>query len=238
MQSDSGIVLSTVRFSDTKIIAKIYSKKQGILSLMIHSNAGRKKSIKSALLIPLTEINFDLKVQQNASIHSPKEIQLKRFWDNAYQHPIKNCQLIFLNEVLIKTLKEEHPNEDIYDFLVDTFLLLNYSEFNADLHLVFMLEFAKFLGFYPDLSTINQGNYFDLLNGVFLDIPPPHPNYCDKESTECFKFFLSHLHGVPNTKILKNEQRKLVLEILTLFYSLHIPGLNEFKSIRVLEQLF
>jgi hypothetical protein len=38
-------------------------------------------------------------------------------------------------------------------------------------------------------------------------------------------------------KILSSTERKQLLNLFKLFYFLHVPGLNELKSIAVLEQL-
>ena len=237
MQAIRGIVLNTFRFAEKKVIAKIYSKNVGLLSLLLHSGKSKKSAYKPAFFFPLSEIDFQIIVSTNKTLHHPIEINLVNSFSDAFSHPLKNSQLIFLNELLLKCLKEEHSNDELYDFILDFLGLISSQTFNPDLHFLFMLEFSAFLGFYPHLETSKEGNYFDLLEGVFVEKPTPHPYYCDKESTEVLRRFLINSDKIKSQKILTSSERKLLLNVFKIFYFLHVPELSELKSIAVLEQL-
>jgi DNA repair protein RecO (recombination protein O) len=237
MQSVRGIVLNTFRFAEKKIIAKVYSKNLGLLSLLLHFASTKNSSYKPAFFLPFTEIDFQIQLSSNKTLHHPSEINLVQSFSEAFSHPLKNSQLIFLNEVLIKCLKEEHANNDLYDFVIAFLDQISTQNFNPDLHLLFLLEFTSYLGFYPHLENTNTGIYFDLLEGVFVNNPTPHPNYCDRESTETFKNFILNYDKLKTGKILSSTERKQLLNLFKLFYFLHVPGLHELKSIAVLEQL-
>jgi DNA repair protein RecO (recombination protein O) len=237
MQAVRGIVLNTFRFAEKKIIAKIYSKNLGLLSIILHSGNSKKSNYKSAFFIPFTEIDFQIQHSSVKTLHHPGEINLVQTFSEAFSHPLKNSQLIFLNELLLKCLKEEHANDELYDFIIEFLNLIATENFNPDIHLYFLLQFSSFMGFYPHLEDSKSGVYFDLLEGVFVDKPTSHPNYCDKESTEILRKFLLNVHKIKTQKILTSNERKQILNVFKLFYYLHVPGLSEFKSIEILEQL-
>ena len=237
MQTIRGIVLNTFRFAEKKIIAKIYSRNLGLVSILLHSGNSKKSTYKSALFFPFSEIDFQIQISSNKSLHHPSEINLVQSFYDAFSHPLKNSQLIFLNELLLKCLKEEHANEELYDFIIDFLVLISMQNFNPDLHLLFLLEFTTYLGFHPHLKNAAAGSYFDLLEGVFVEKPTPHPYYCDKESTEILRKFIVNSNKIKSQKILVSSERKQLLNVFKLFYFLHVAGLNELKSIAVLEQL-
>jgi recombinational DNA repair protein (RecF pathway) len=76
MQSVRGIVLNTFRFAEKKIIAKVYSKNLGLLSLLLHSKSTKNSTYKPAFFLPFTEIDFQIQLSSNKTLHHPNEINL------------------------------------------------------------------------------------------------------------------------------------------------------------------
>ena len=82
---------------------------------------------------------------------------------------VKSTILIFLSEVLHHSIREEEKNELLFDFLESALIWLDNHDEIANFHLILLLEVTKFLGFYPDDSTIDF-SFFDIVDGNFTPL--------------------------------------------------------------------
>jgi len=151
----------------------------------------------------------------------------------------KSCVAIFLGEVLTAVLKEESPNEELFNFVEESIIFYENSRKGyANFHLGFLAGLSSFLGFEPGQRNDNGDIFFDMKNGCFVSLPPVHGYYSNPEiSSIMADLFLSSYDNVNNIP-LSGTQRNEVLEDLLKYFYLHLPGLNRIKSLDVLKEVF
>ena len=151
----------------------------------------------------------------------------------------KSCVAIFLGEVLTSVLKEESPNEELFNYIEEFIIYFNScKEGFANSHIAFLAGLSSFLGFEPAVRENAEDNYFDMTNGQFVKMPPVHGNYANEEISRILAdFFMSSydkIRDISLTGVMRNE----VLDTLVKYYSLHLPGLRKIKSLEVLKDVF
>jgi DNA repair protein RecO (recombination protein O) len=97
-----------------------------------------------------------------------------------------------------------------------------------------MLEMSKFLGFYPDDTEIDF-KFFDIKEGIF--IPFQGTSCLSEHETHLFKRLLQ-LKFDSNQKVFAGIERQILLKILLSYYTIHLDGFKNPKSLEVLKEVF
>ncbi len=233
--SDKAIVLQSIKHGDKKFILKLYSKHNGLLS--VATSIGKKESakIKSSSILPLTLLDVEMVIKQNKEIHLLTEASCYYVYDSIHDSLSKLSIAQFLNELLIKSIKEQGSNSYLFNFIETCMKFLNDStEEFINLHIYFLMELTKYLGFEPQDNFNQQNLFFDCREGRFSTMSLSYPLGLDKEQSLFFAEFLK----INSLKVkLTNQQRQSLLEILLAYYRLHIPGFNEIRSLEVLKEV-
>ena len=221
-----GIVLRTVDYSDTSLIAKIYTEQFGIQSYLIKGAKRKRASIKANLFQPLALLELEVYKKEKQQLQSLKEVGAEIHFTSIPNNPVKASILFFLNEVLLKCLQEEEENAELFSFLHETIQTLDSVEKNfSNLHLIFLIRFSRFLGFYPQGNYSDVNSVFDLREGMFVNREPMHPDFLTKENSQLMsKFIFSNYYSM-DTFMLTGKERKNLLDILLCFYELHLSNM-------------
>lgn len=233
--SDKAIVLQNIRHGDKKFILKLYSKQNGIITTIVAVGNSSKSKIKSSTILPLTLVDIEFIIRQNKDIYLLTEMTCYKVLPHISTSFSKLSIAQFLNEILIKSLKEQSGNEHLYDFIESCLLLLNDLETNySNLHLFFLAELTKYLGFEPQNNYSAKTPYFDARSGNFSSISLIAPFGLNANDSKTFSEFLKM-----NVMLisLSNSQRQMILNALLDYYKLHLPEFNEVKSIDVLREI-
>ncbi len=236
-QSTQGIILQHTKYRDKKSILKIYTLQHGLQSYAVNVGHSKTSKIRAAHIAPLNQIEFIEHTRKNREIQLITEIRLQYIYQNLFADLARNCLASFINEVLIKCLKEHQPGEELYFFVAIKLKSLDTTEKSvSNFHLFFLLELADHMGFYPNNNYTDKNCLFDLEGGVFTDKVPMHMYYADSETS----FHLSQLIKSAEEKkefTCTGQIRSELLNLLLLFYKLHVPGFGEVKSLPVLKEL-
>lgn len=233
--STEGIVFHNVKYADKKVISKIYTKDFGLLSLNINVGNSQKSKIKPAIIQPLSQLEIVLSLKENKEVQQLIEAKCTYVYQQLPTHFIKSSIALFINEVLYKCLKEQVKNEDLYHLIVKTYQWLDLSEAHYnDLHVYFLFELTKHLGFYPSNNYNTLEKYFDTREGKFHAVSQSFPlSFDDKQSqlfSQLFQFKLQE------QRVFSKPERQSLLDCLMAYYQMQVPGLHEFKSHKVLQE--
>lgn len=236
MITTNGIVLSTIRYSDSSVIAKIYTEQSGLGSFMVRTGSGKKALIKLALLQPLSLVELTYKDDQRKGIHSPRSLERSASLSSIPFDTIKTCIALFMAEIIARSIHEEEQNERLFQFLKQAILLLDGSTDScSNFHLKFMVEFSSHLGFYP--QGFKGENYFDLYEGEFTNSAPIHAHYTESLATTK----LAELIALPMAEYhllqIGSDLRRTLLQKLIDYFRLHLDGMKELRSHKVLEEV-
>jgi DNA repair protein RecO (recombination protein O) len=236
LHTTRGIVLHNIRYADQKIISKIYTREFGLISASINVGNTPKAKIKAGVIQPLTQIEFVLSLKENRDIQQLSDIKCLFVYTGLQSNFNKLCIAQFLNEVLYKCLKEQSPNEDLFNLICDTYQWLDHStEGYIDAHIYFLFELTKHLGFYPVNNRSAELCYFDTLEGKFSVSTKSFPLGFDHWQSVLFSTLFSH--SVSNQIKITRTERVALLDCLLHYYKMQIPGLTEFRSYGVLQEM-
>lgn len=236
LHTTQGIVLHNIKYADKKIISKIYTKDFGLISANINVGSGPKAKIKSGVIQPLTQIEFVLSLKENKDIQQLSEVKCLFVYTDLQSNFSKLCIAQFLNEVLYKTLKEQTPNDDLFDLICHTYQWLDQAdEGYLDTHIYFLFELTKHLGFYPTNNRDKHLAYFDTLEGKFQASIKSFPLGFDFWQSELFSNLFSH--SLSNQKKINRSERLALLDCLLHYYKMQIPGLMDMKSYQVMQEM-
>ncbi len=234
-----GIVLHYIKYAETSIITTIYTQHAGRQKYIV--NGVRKHHSKNRLSMfrPLTQLNMEVYHKEKNNIQRIKELQFGEIYQSIYFNTIKNTVSFFLSEILYHVLKEEEPNHELYEFLSNAFILFDLDDkIYVNFHIFFLVKLTKYIGFLPLTHKDGKNIYFDMKEGRFREHTPRHPFYLDKkQSSTLYHILYNNFESLKKVKLNNSERRELLNRIIE-YYNLHIEGLSEIRSFKVLTEIF
>jgi len=233
----NAIVLSKLKYRDNDLIVKCYTKQKGIVSYLVRGALkSQKGSSKAVYFQPLSLVLIEEQFNANRSLQGIKEIKLEYLYKSLHTEVLKTSIVMFLSEVLSTVLNEEEQNERLYDYIENTLKWLDYKTEFSNFHLLFLLNLTKYLGFYPDDQN-SASEYFNLSNGLFESKKDEFYSITGENLT-----VLKQLLGIDfdsvNTIKLNSKQRQSFLNMLLLYFELHLGDFRKPKSLTIFNQVF
>lgn len=234
----AGIVLHTIKYSDTSTIVTTYTRDFGPVSYLVHGANKKKSNFRAALFQPFSLLEMDVYHAPGKDLQRIKEIQAAYPFCSIPYNPVKNAMALFLCEVLYRTLKQSEPDEGLFSFLEESLVRLDKCEKGTpNFHLVFLVKLSRLLGFGPNEDE-EPTQYFDLMNGVFVPARPLHTHYLQPELSADFVALLRADYDTMQAIPLTRQKRFSLLESLMDYYRLHVPEFHGVQSLAVLQTLF
>ena len=235
--STKAIVLSKFKYRENDLIVKCYTQNDGVVSYLLRGVLkNRKGHVKAAYFQPLSQLHLETDVKNNRSLQFIKEVRVAYVYSSLHTQVQKGAVAMFLSEVLTESLKEEEPNDTVFQFLQASLQWLDAHEYFSNFHLLFLLKLTKHLGFYPDIEGMECGA-FNLVSGRF-EMESNELHIISGESLAILKrLLLVKFDDLPNIK-LNSEQRKGFLEMMLQYYQLQLGHFKRPKSLDVFIQVF
>lgn len=232
-----AIVISLVKYNEADLIVKCFTEGFGVKSYLLRGVLKSKKGLlKPALFQPFSILEITVVHRPKAELHSIKEAKITQPLIQIQTQIDKLSIVLFLSEVVKQCVKEEEENRALYEFLEYAIIWLENQTVVADFHLLFLVKLTHYLGFYPDVSTRHKP-FFNSAEGVFEDRETNIYSVAVDEDSPIKKFLTADFDSLKTSKITK-AQRQSSLELLILYYQLHIQGFKVPKSLSVLKELF
>ncbi len=233
-----GIVLKTTLYSESSVIVQIFTEKFGIQSYLINGVKKPKAKVRMNMLQPLHLVEMVVYNKANTGIQRISELRPSPVFRSIPYDLIKSTIVMFLNEVLYKSIRQQNTDENLFDFIFNAICWFDESEeATVSFHLAFLLKLSRFLGFAPNMESKSDQNYFDLQEGEFKSRPPVHPYYLDKTDAATFiSLFSTPFERISEIKM-SNAGRRIILDKILIFYTLHTASFGEIKSHQILEDV-
>lgn len=221
-----GIALSYIKYSETSIIARIFTELFGRQSYLIPGVRANKSKHSIALFQPLMPLDMVVYYKKQANIQRVAEVRCHVPISNILENMSKAATATFLTELLTKVLHEEAQNESLFRFFLRAVITLNELEAGPALfHLYFMLQLCCYLGFgVKDAQEIDE-------QLVRLGL---HQRFSPEEMALLNALLANDLNPKPLPS--KQVRRKLTASVVK-FYQLHIDSLDTLKSLKVLQEI-
>lgn len=233
-----GIVLKTINHRETSVICQIFTERFGLQSYIINGVKRSKTKIHINILQPLHLLDMVVYHKATGGIQRVSEARQIPVFQSIPYNDKKRSLVIFLNEVLSKCLKQQSPDEPLFEYIYHALIWLDQTSItSSNYHLYFLLRLSKFMGFYPSLSKEHLP-YFDLKEGVFCDSTPYHQLYLDEKRTQQWLAILSSSFQDLHNLRIPVEDRRALLNNLMDYYALHIDNFGNVQSHYILEEVF
>lgn len=232
-----AIIIHSLRYREADLIVKAYTQSSGLKSYLVRGVLKSKKGkLRASMFQPLTLLDLEANHKDKGTLESIREAKVNPAYQTLTANIYKSSIAMFLAEVLNQAIQEEEQNAALFQFLENSFLWLDKNEKYANFHLLFMVKLSSFLGFYPHQYDPDLP-YFNLLDGEYqLD---DTNKYCiQNENSELLKQFLPINYEEVSTIKLNQSKRKNFLEMLILYFELHLHGFKKPRSLDILHQLF
>lgn len=221
-----GLVLSYIRFKDTSIIVKIFTRELGLKSYIVNGVRSSTAKSKMAMYQPMTLLDLVVYFKESSAINRINEVKLLHAYQRVPFDFKRSGIAMFMAEVLSKSIYEDYQNESLFDFLHESLLLLDSNQVQLQhFPIAFLMESSKYLGFAPETSEA----FFEELN-------------LDWASIRDFQIEAAYLANMLEQAFDFEEQvpgmaRRNLLDMLLSFYSKHLEQEKEWKSIKILRQI-
>ena len=235
-----GIVIKTIKYGETSLIATLYTELFGIQSYIVSGvrTSTRKGPGKANLFQPAAILDLVVYHNELKNLQRIKEMK----WATLYQHiffdVLKNAVALFMVELLQKCLKQPEPNPDLFYFIEDSFLHLDASEgrIQANFPLFFILHLAGFFGFRIQDIYTEKKTFLDLQEGRFVAEHPEHHQVLEGTHSYITAQLLRVQQPAELQELaLNQETRRTLLQAYQLFYALHVPEFGEMRTLAVLQ---
>ncbi|QDH78792.1 DNA repair protein RecO [Echinicola soli] len=226
IKKTQGIVIHYIKFRESSIIVKIFTRDLGLKSYIVNGVRSARSKSKMALYQPLSLLDLVVYDKENASINRISEVKLAYPFQRIPFDFYRSGVAMFVGEILSKSIYENYQNEYLFDFIYQSVTFLDSEPISLSTYpLSFLLETSGFLGFAPD----SAGEFFEQV----------HPDVNDGSfALEEKKFFTQLLKNPfdPSIKIPPSVRKSLLDDLLT-FYKLHLDTFFEVRSLEVLRNL-
>jgi DNA repair protein RecO (recombination protein O) len=239
LEKTRGIVLHQIKYTDSGIIAQLYTRKFGRLSFLARGMRNKKAGRHNILFQPMFILELEIYYKGSREMQTLKEFSAVYTPYDIHSNIRKSTVAIFLGEVLTSVLREESPHEELYDYIEEAVMYFDRCrEGFANFHIAFLAGLSSYLGFEPTTPNSRDKAFFDMKNGAFVPIPPLHGSYANEEVSEILAAFFRSSYDTAGKIVLTGTLRNEVLDTIVSYYSLHLPGLRKINSLEVLKEVF
>jgi DNA repair protein RecO (recombination protein O) len=233
-----GIIFKTTDYSESSVIAQIFTEKFGLQSYMINGVKKRGAKVSKNMLQPLHLVDMVVYYKPAGNIQRISDLRQMPVFQSIPYDTIKSSLVLFLNEVLYKSIRQQSADEILFEYVYHSIELLDRTSQNsANFHIYFLLKLTRFLGFYPDNTNAVSSEFFDLKSGSYTNFEPGHPLTLGKPYTGYWTAFLNSSFENFASIIISSGERRVLLEKILDYYRLHIENFGDIRSHRILEEV-
>ena len=240
-----GIVLRTVKYGETSMIASILTELFGVQSYMIKGarSAGKKNNL-SVMLQPAALLELEVYHNESKNLQRIKECSWSFLYQDILSDVVKNCIASFMIELLSKTIKQPEAHPELFYFCEDAFVSLDGCSLSeaANFPLFFSLQLPQFFGFTIQNNCTKEAEdypiYLDLKEGTFNYTQPEHLQFIGGKNALITAELLKVMHPSELSQVKLNKHiRRELLEKYQLFYALHFSDFGTMKTLKILEEV-
>lgn len=245
------IVLSTLKYSEDKLIVNALSRSAAKVTLLVRMTHSQRAAVRHTLFQPLAVLEVQWEASPRTTMFKPKAARPAVQLLSMHGDPVKATVAMFLAEFLSGVTRNDFDGGLLYDYIVYALQWFDAAEKDfANFHLVFLMRLMRFLGIEPNLelpemlkdrplgSPHSPNCYFDLQDGVFTTTRPAHAYYIEGADAAALPVLWRMTFGTMQVFRLSGDQRSRILQAIITYYRLQLPGIPEQKSLEVLRAVF
>lgn len=234
-----AIVLHHLKYSETSVIATLYTEAFGRQSYIINGIRSPKSKQKTGLLQPLFLLEIEAYHKAGREVQRLKEFRLEQVYQTIPFDLVKSTIAMFLSEIMYKTIRNEETDPELFQFIYESLIHFDLmKEGSSNFHLWFLANLLRFLGLQPQNNYSPAYQWFDLKNGKFLISKPIHPNTPNLEDSAFLAELFALSPDAMHTFTINGTQRSRLLEFLLEYYTIHVEKIGKINSLKILGEIF
>ncbi len=234
-----GIVLHYIKYGETSIIAHIYTEDFGRQSYIVNKVRSKRPSFSLNCFQPLSILDLETYYKPGKDLQRIKELKRHVLLDQIYTDISKSSIAIFMAEVIYKTLHEEESNPSMFHFLSHSIQLLELMKKGiSNFHLVFLVQYSKYLGIYPQiqLDQLNEEIANKRLEQQMME-DTPFANISDDARVILSELTRRSFQNLEELNITSKVRSELLFRLIE-FYKIHFDNIGQINSYKVLKEIF
>ena len=231
--SDEGIVISSIKYSESSQIVRFFCAKEGLISAMVRSTS-KKSGVSKAYLSPFFILELVYTRSSRADLITLKEvsggIENIRLSDSI--HKLALC--LFSGELLRNILEPGYSNTELFHFLKNKQQeLRDMEQPGSAWSVLLVLGIIQNLGFTIE-SKSEKDALFNVQEGTFsLEHQLGNPFTLDSTLSGALAQMING-HEPPKDKSLNARLLNALLD----FLGFHVQGFKKPKSLEVLREVY
>jgi DNA repair protein RecO (recombination protein O) len=234
-----GIILHRLKYSDSKLVLKIFTREFGLQPYLFFISKSAKKKSAVNLIQPMYLLDLQVYYKENTALQKIKEFSVI---ENLTTIPFdikKQLISLFLAEFLLKVLQENHKDPRLFDFIFNAISRFDRTTKESNnFHLFFLCQLTEYLGIIPRNNFSGSHRIFDLEKAKFIIGHPNHRNFFNESLSLKFSELLKVRNDIKPIINLSNSQRRELLAGIINFYNFHLDRPGKIKSLEILSQIF
>lgn len=239
LHKTKGIVLKSTRYAESSIILQVLTAEFGLQSYLINGVRKNKSKYSPAIMQSLHLLDMVVYHKESGGIQRVSEIRNSPAFKSIPMDTVKSTLVMFMNEVLSKSITHGHTDLRLFEFIFNYLLYLDLVEERLSNFLVFfLLDLSEELGFLPATAENDHEIYFDLKNGCFSSVKPQHPAFL--VGAVCLRIneiLLAEKDERASINLTKASRKELISFLLQ-YFAFHIDNFGQIKSWDVLQIVF
>lgn len=234
-----GLVLHTTKYSESSVIAKIFTRQLGVRSYILKGVRSSRSRTKQNLLQPLSHVDLAVYDSPHTTINYIKDIHPATQYPNTATDSARMALVFFMNEVLYKVLHDDDPQAAIFDLVVEQLEWIDSDRVRFAMQpIVFLLKLSQLMGVEPLNNYTLRESLFSLKEGHFVAPPTTFgiedTTLLTATASLRMHYLLASLHGEQEPVGL---DCRATLRDLIDYYAIHLPDCRDLKSVEVLHAL-
>ena len=239
MEKTEAIVLHCCKYGDNKIFVNTFTRSNGRMTFAAVIPSSKNKASALPYCQPLFINEIEYSGSNRAEMRRASRIAPSVTFSTIPFSMAKTSVAMFLAEMLSRVLSLSEENEKIYDFIATSLKILDQPEFSGlNFHIKFLVQLAKYLGFYPGNRYSDSKPSFDIAKSMFVEdsaasihqIRPPYgqifSRIIDTDFLGCEEMELS------------GAGRSYLLEKIIEYYAYRFDNMANIRSLEVLKSVF
>jgi DNA repair protein RecO (recombination protein O) len=236
--STKGIVLHCMDYSETSIIARVYTEQLGLQTYIVKGVRKKGARIKRNLFTPLSIIQLVANHKEGEGMRVMREASCEYQLNGIATDMAKTAVSIYISELLSHSVSAQLTDPHLFEFIEDAILNLDRATGSiAGFPLSFTIGLTQFMGFDPHNNFNVNTTYFDMEGGNFCSHPPAHPYYLSSPLSNRLSEVLTALNAGVISIVADHSTRSELLSKMLEYYRIHIPSFGEIKSVQVLSDV-
>lgn len=234
LHTSRAFVLKTVRHGDSTVVLKAYTEALGLRSFLVR--VGKKGGVAPAALQPLNRIELVAQEAPERDLLTVRELRVDRPYTAVPFDPVKGALALFVQEVLYRTVRGESADAELFAFIDEVTSVMDTAPEVRNFPLVFLVRFSEQLGFLPSPPAPGE-DHFDPVEGEFVPGYERHGRTMGPPLSGVYASLLDLPLAQLDRLRIPASQRRELLDQQLLYFRLHVEGMGELRSPRVLHEV-